>query len=236
MSNNFPYCLFLTIARNFWALPVFPTQSLPDNTSIAPRLNPASVYPPFFYNLEWIEIQTGLPLSVLVNIYCWTSSFALEASNLKHPSKISFTDIVPYSVNETSKILVTEDPSGWPCSPNPPNVLLPLRIPERHNFPHTNSQRQNGPNYHFRLGLLYAAYPSYSRYENPPQVVQSSQKTLTMEVHQPFHFIFHQIISRRIWKNINKEVHLRHLPHFLLQYFLLSCPCITREYYQSLHH
>ena len=69
---------------------------------------------------------------------------ASEAANLNPLSKIAFHDIVPSSVNWPSKILLTEDPSGWPFSPNPPKFLLPLRIPSRPPSPNITSQRQNG--------------------------------------------------------------------------------------------
>ena len=49
-------------------------------------------------------------------------------------------------------------------------MLTTLKSPERHICPHTTSQRQNGPNYHFRLGVLYADEPPGPHYENSPQV------------------------------------------------------------------
>ena len=39
---------------------------------IAPRSNHASVYPPIFDTLEWMEMQTGIPISGLLNLYCRT--------------------------------------------------------------------------------------------------------------------------------------------------------------------
>ena len=70
-------------------------------------------------------------------------------------------------------------------------------------------------NYHFHLGLLSADEPPDPHYENPPQVFQSSQQNLTTEGHHPSHYIFYQILLRRIWKIPNQEVHIRHLPHLI---------------------
>ena len=100
--------------------------------------------------------------SVLLNFF-----LSSEAENLNPPSKIAFPYPFPYPLNEPSKIFLTEYPPGWPFSPNPPNVLPPMRSPEIPHFPHTTSQRKNGPNCHFRLGIL-----SSDDYENPPQVFQ----------------------------------------------------------------
>ena len=94
-----------------------------------------------------------------------------------------------------------------------------MRSPYIPHCPHTTSKRQNGPNYHFHLGLLSIDDPPAPHYENPPQVFQSRQQNLTMEGHQTPHDIFYQILSRRLWKNLNQEVHIHHLTHFLSQYF-----------------
>ena len=72
-----------------------------------------------------------------------------------------------------------------------PPVLPPMWIPERlppltyfHLGPqivtHNTSQRENGPNYHFYLGRLYAADPPDPHHENPPQLFQSNNQTLIM--------------------------------------------------------
>ena len=49
---------------------------LPNHTPIAPQFLPVQImiYPPISDNLEWIEMQTGLPLSGLLTLYCQTSS------------------------------------------------------------------------------------------------------------------------------------------------------------------
>ena len=52
--------------------------SLPDHSPIAPVescliLPSASVYPPIFDALEWMEMQTGLPLSGLLKLFCRTT-------------------------------------------------------------------------------------------------------------------------------------------------------------------
>ena len=99
-----------------------------------------------------------------------------EESNLKIPSNIAFPATVTSSVNEPSKIILAEYPSGWHCSPNPPNFLPHLRSPERSPCPHTTSQMKNGPNQHFNLGLLYSDYPPYPPYENPPGFLNQVNK------------------------------------------------------------
>ena len=45
-----------------------------------------------------------------------------------------------------------------------------MRIPERPPRTHTISQRQNGPNYQFHLGLLSADEPPAPQYENNQKV------------------------------------------------------------------
>ena len=80
---------------------------------------------------------------------------------------------------------------------------------------------QNGPDYHFPLGLLSTDDLPAPHYENPPQVFQSSQQTLAMEGYHPSHYLFYQILSWRLWKNMIKEVHLGHLPHLLSHYLRL---------------
>ena len=87
--------------------------------------------------------------------------------------------------------------------------------PYRSPCQHTTSQSQNGPNYHTHLGILSAADPPDPHYKNPPQVFELSQQTLVMERHQTFHYLFNQILSQRLWKNLNQEVHIRHLPPLL---------------------
>ena len=150
------------------------------------------------------------------------------------PSTIYFPVAVTSSVNETSITFLTEYPSDWSCSPNPPNNLHPLWSPERRPFANITSQSQNIPNYHFHLGILYSDDPPDHHYENPPQVFQSSQQTFTIEGHQPSHYLFYQILPRRLWQDLNKEVLLRNLPHILSQSFCLFSPLIMREHYQSL--
>ena len=137
--------------------------------------------------------------AVMLNFF-----LASEAANLNPPSNISFTSNIPSSVNETSNIFITKYSSGYPCSPNPPNFLPPLRSPERPPHPYTTSQIQSCPNYHFNLVLLSADDPTAPHYENHLQVFKSSQKTLTMEVHHHSHYLFDQIISLRLWKNLNQ--------------------------------
>ena len=46
-------------------------------------------------------------------------------------------------------------------------------------------------------------------------------KEIIMEGHHTSYYLFYQILLRRLWKNMNMEVHLNHLPHILSQSFLL---------------
>ena len=48
--------------------PIFALRSLPDHSPIAPRSNPASVFPPIFDTLDWMEMQTSLPFSGLLKL------------------------------------------------------------------------------------------------------------------------------------------------------------------------
>ena len=107
--------------------PVFNPRSLPDCYPITPR-SAQSIMSEFFLDLE--------------------------ATNLKPPSKIAFPAPIPYSINEPSRIFLTEDLSGLTLIPNPPNVLTPLRSTEIPPRPHTTSQRENGTNYQFFMGIL----------------------------------------------------------------------------------
>ena len=66
-----------------------------------------------------------------------------------------------------------------------------MRSPEIPPRTHTTSQRQNGPKQHFHLGILSTYDPSSTHYENPPQLFQPSQQTLTMEGHHPSHDLFY---------------------------------------------
>ena len=71
--------------------------------------------------------------------------------------------------------------------------MTPLRSPEWPPSPHTNSQIQNGPSYHFNLVLVSAGDIQYPYYENLIQVFQISQQKLTMEGHQPYHYMYYKI-------------------------------------------
>ena len=104
--------------------------------------------------------------SVLSNFF-----LASEAVNLYLNSNIAFTDHFPSSVNKPSKLLITEYPSGRPCSPNTPNFLPPMWSPYIPPHPHTTSQRKNGTNYHYNLDILSTDNPSDTHHGNPPQVL-----------------------------------------------------------------
>ena len=81
--------------------------------------------------------------------------------------------------------------------------MPPLWSPERPPRPYNTSQRKNGPNYHFHLCLFSTDEPPDPHYENPPHMFQSSQQTFTMEIQYLPHDLFDQILSRRLWKNLN---------------------------------
>ena len=67
IADRFPLPTFpLTV---FNCSPITP-RLLPDHSPITPRSNPASVYPPLFYTIDWMEIHTGLPLYLLLNLCC----------------------------------------------------------------------------------------------------------------------------------------------------------------------
>ena len=71
--------------------------------------------------------------------------------------------------------------------------MTPLRSPERPPSPHTTSQIQNGLNYHFNLGPISACDIQYPYYENLIHGIQISQQTLTLEGHQPYHYMYYKI-------------------------------------------
>ena len=96
-----------------------------------------------------------------------------------------------------------------------------MRSPEIPPRPHITSKIQNGPNYHFRLGLFSVDEPPDTHHENPPQVFQYIEQNFIMEGHHPSHYLLHKILLRWLWKNLNQEVHLLHLPHILSLFF--SC-------------
>ena len=167
-------------------------------------------------------MHTNIPFSVLLKLFCQTTYLP---QRLQYEP--SFKDSLSCSCSLFSalilKTIISEHPSGWPCKPNPTNFLPPLRSPERPPRPHTTSQSQNGPNYHFHLGILYSDDPPDPHYENRPQVFQSSKQTLIMEGYHPPHYLFYQTLLRQIWKNMNQEVCLHPLPYLISQYFRLSC-------------
>ena len=150
--------------------------------------------------------------SVLSNFF-----FSSEDGNLNTPSKISFPDTVPFSVDEPAhwtsiRLTLHTQPNKRSASSH--STERPPRL-------HTTSQRKKIPNYHSHLGLISADEPPNHHYDNPPQLFQSRQKTLTMEGHQTYHYLFYQILSRRRRRNMNQEIHLHHIPHLLSQYFRL---------------
>ena len=59
----------ITPAALFHILSKITPQSLPNCSPITPQLNYASVYPPRFDTLEWMEMQIGLPLSGLMKLF-----------------------------------------------------------------------------------------------------------------------------------------------------------------------
>ena len=57
VSKNSSYCLFLTIASNYWALPVFTPQLLPNCSPIAPQLIPGQIMLQF--NVQFLILLNG---------------------------------------------------------------------------------------------------------------------------------------------------------------------------------
>ena len=56
-------------------------QLLPNCSLITPQSNYASVYPPIFDTLEWMEMQIGLPLSGLMKLFHRTYSLPQRLKN-----------------------------------------------------------------------------------------------------------------------------------------------------------
>ena len=163
-------------------IPIFPLPVF-DRSLITPWLLPnhspvksCSTLPSNFW-YSWVDGYTERYSSI------WTSEdvlseffLASESAYFNNPSNVPFTAPVPSSVNEPSKIFLTEDPSGLPCSPNQPNVLPHLQSPEIPPRPHTTSQRKNGPNHHFHLGLISADDPPDPYYGIPPNCFNQVKK------------------------------------------------------------
>ena len=89
--------------------------------------------------------------AVLLNLF-----LASEAANLKPPSKIDFLAPIPSQIfkNIAHRISIR-----LTLKPQPNKHVPPMRSPERPPHPHTTSQRPNGKNHHFHLGLLSATDP-----------------------------------------------------------------------------
>ena len=94
---------------------------------------------------SWVDGDADRYSSLLTTEYVLSNFFlASDATNLNPPSKISFPGTFPYSVHESSKIFLTEYPSGWPCSPNPRNILPHLRSLKRHPRPPSCQEDPDG--------------------------------------------------------------------------------------------
>ena len=61
-----------------FSLHVFALLSLPNR----PLVGSCSSFPPIFDTIEWMEMKTGLPLSLLLNLYCRTSSLPQRLQTL----------------------------------------------------------------------------------------------------------------------------------------------------------
>ena len=70
IDNRRPLAIFLFPVFAF--SPITP-QSPPDRSPTTLRSNRASSYPPIFDALECMDMQTGLPLSGLINQFCKNS-------------------------------------------------------------------------------------------------------------------------------------------------------------------
>ena len=150
---------------------------LPDYSPMSPQSNHASFYPMLYFTLQFLMILSGCWFRpVFLSLDFWHCAVELLPCLIGWKLEPYFKDIlsatIPSSVHEFSKIFLTEDPSGWLCSPNPPNILPPLWSSEIPTRPHTTPQSQNGPNYHFYLSILSAYDPPAPHYENLPQVFQ----------------------------------------------------------------
>ena len=141
---------FITVLLIYHKLPsidrYLPPWSLPDHSLIYPPTSP--------WYVEDVLLKSFLDS---------------EAEILNPPSKIAFTDPVPYSVNEISKTFLTEDTSGWPCRSNPQNVLPHIQSPEIPHCINKTSQRKNGTNFHFQLGIISTDDPPDSHYKPLPK-------------------------------------------------------------------
>ena len=72
--------LLIFLILVFYHSPITPL-SLPYFSPITPWSNSASFYPLIIDNLEWMDMQTGLTLSVMLNMFCSTSSFPQRLKN-----------------------------------------------------------------------------------------------------------------------------------------------------------
>ena len=109
-------------------------------------------------------------LSGMLNLCCQNSSFPQRLQNWTILQRLTLLILFPLQWMN----MLTEYPSRWTCRPNPPNVLNPLRSPKIPPCPHTTSQRQNSPNYHFKFGLLSTDYSSDPHYKNHQNVEGTS--------------------------------------------------------------
>ena len=71
----------ITPAALFHVLCTITPQSLPNFSLITPQSNYASVYPPSFDTFEWMEMQIGLPLAGLTNLFHGTYSLPQRLQN-----------------------------------------------------------------------------------------------------------------------------------------------------------
>ena len=81
----------ITPAALFHICSTITPQSLPNCSPITPQLNYASVYPPSFDTLEWMEMHIDLPLSELMKLF--HRAYSLPQRLQAHPDGSSVSTI-----------------------------------------------------------------------------------------------------------------------------------------------
>ena len=192
-----------------------------------------------------IIVQFTLRFSLPSNFWCSSVDGDVDRSSPLWTAEAVLSNYFIASeaakLNPLSKIAFIKNISLWRS-----RMLTLQAQPTKHSASSAESRETSSSAYYlikakrsklpFSFGLLSADEPPASHYENPPQVFQPTQQTLTMEEHHPSHYLFYQILPRRLWQNLNQEVHLRHLPHLLSQSFRLSCPVDDDEIFPVTHH
>ena len=178
ISNKYPALPSSTFAP-WYLISVFAPRSLP---SLSPVelcfiLPYTSVYLPLFDALKWIEMQTGITLSVLMKLWCQNYPLPKRMQTWNLLQRLPFLILFPLYCMNLQKYFSLNIHQAEPCIPNPPKILLPLWSPEIPPSPHATSKMQNIPNYHFHLGLLSADESPSPHYDPPPPPSVSIKST-----------------------------------------------------------